>query len=1529
MNARPPRSRRGLFAVVLVVAVLALLPMVVPPSSSTNAPGTTHAPERSTSPLASIASAVPSPSSAVALLGGQPAPSSGAGTFFSSAALPSASVANQACVAGLCYNVSNDVSTNYTSRGILAAAYTTLTDQSPCAGYRPYSVANIAFVTSTNRGQTWTPVRYLGNSDCASAGNGYPDAWQPSITSLANGTLVLVYVEFNLSAGALPPLTPAAWPPTQSRLVATESYTNGVTWTRPTVLNISNPAGAPPGVQYTPAFPSVTAFGQTIYVTWMSLSSEDSMGSIALIDSLNGGATWTPTIQVSTGYGAEYSMDPQALVTPNGNLFIAYTSNISYQSFFFGTEGFLEFLDGGTWAGSVWVASSATNGTYFNYSEVADSIPLYTPGWDQSLNPTSFGPFQTPAPQIAYSAADDALFVAFTAGQMANGSTVCNYFDPNQCLVGDLFFFSSDETGVYWQQGNIGSTVLNAAFVNPATTALNSTDSVLSVAMATDGAGNVQLEAMFYNGSVCFGTACGAATEVVFNTTDEGFSFSQPITVDATYTPDATAWNGEYGSALDLAGTPLFFWSTNTCPTWATTPCTGYPGSNLGVAQVELSGPFTGSDTTTIFFNESGLPSGLTWSASVMGNDRSGLSGSTLSVAGVPEGTQILWSVPNLNLTTAHYDANGVTTPASPGVLHRPLSVLTQFYEFVPVTFSLILPSLGGPACNPYAFFTELDICPTFAPSCWSFSEEEDYGCYNIYLSPVPPTGEEWMPYDAPISVGIDPLLLNCNATTGAFVFCDMSIWNLTLLGWSGVGPGSVSSPNGNITFNPTGPVTETATFLLTGECNWEYDSFGIPPLYYEGCVNLSAPLNIAEHGLPAGTEWGVSLSGAAGRGSTVATAPDEIIENNAGVGLGGIVPWNVPTANPTVVWKASSDVASTVALPLANTVLVNYTQVSYTALSVPVDLRTLGLPSGLAGNLSLMDLNTGTTYAWSVGSAGINATLPGGEYLVNASAILTTDGVSYSVAEVYMTSALVNETNQSALAPAAVVLGGASTVTIAFTPEDWVTIGAGADGSASPTSRWVPYGDTITLHAYADTGYHFLGWVGTGLGSTSGPQASLPQVVIQPGGPVTEVATFAVNGAPTWSVTVTPSGLPTGATYTVTLGGTSYSGAGSSLVIGNLSSGTYPLGFPTVPDVGSTIARASEVSVTASTGLSTGGTELTVDQNLTVSPVYATEYLVSITVVGSGTVSLGPGTYWESAQTTLDVLATPAAGQVFAGWSGSFDGEPSSLLTNTTLLSVTLTGSINAVARFSPAPPVTSATYVLTVQSSGLPSGTAWEFDLNGTTLGAAGTTSALTLGGLNGSYTVVVPTVYGAAGVRYVPLNVSSSSTPVTSNTSVTVAFQEQVLVSVAASGAGSAGGGGWYGYQTMVSLRATSTGGVFDGWSGSGAGSYSGMTLNASFLALGPVSETASFVPAGSASASNTASTPLLDYVGVGLVVAVLLGVGVAEGYLMARRRRPPPAAAAPRARPPPPTTRPSGTRSLPPARPPSGGGPAGPA
>ena len=1424
---------------------------------------------------------------------------SGPGTFYTSEALPSPPLGQEACSFGSCFNVSNDVSTTVTPHGLLVAAYTTLSDHSPCGSLRSSSVSNIALVTSGNQGATWSHAQILGNPVCTQSG--YPDAWEPAVASLANGTLVLAYVEYGLPSGEMPPLTPYTWPPTESRLVVTESFDNGSHWTVPTVLNISNPASAPPGLQFTPALPSIATVGQTIYITWMSLTTENSAGNIALVVSTNGGAVWSPTVPVAAGVEAGYSMDPQATIGPGGELVIAYTANVSQSSGFCGSNGCAGYFPP-VWEGSVWVATSVSNGTEFDYSMVAPNVPLGSPGWDPNANPTSYGPFETPAPQVAYASASGQLYVAFTAGQIANDSTFCD-FGQYACLVDGLYFFNSSNDGATWSYGDINTTVVNATAIDPSTFNPNATDSITSVAIATRGH-TVDIEAGYYDGTLCAaGPECGIQTEVVFSTTNSGRNFTAPATIAADYTPFAYAWTGEYTSIAEVHAGPRFFWSLNSCPGYALSPCGAYPYSNLPVAQVEESEFFNGTASATLSFVAHGVTTPANWTMDILGNVRAGPANGSLSVSGVPTGFPIYFDVQGLNESTAAYYVfpSGVN-PQSPVTLTANTTVNVHFVRYVPVTVALNVPDPNGVICQET--LGTFAGCPSFSPACLDedLGGEYDQSCFSLYVTPTPPSGVQWVPAGQPQTFSIVPFPQPyCYYPDGGiygYSFCNYFQFKLDPLGWAGAGPGSVSTPQRNVTFAPEGPVTETASFLYTGLCIWYYDYYMGTLQFTEfyGCQNVTAPLAIQENGLPNGATWGVTLSGAAGNGTVSATAGEPIVNDSADIGPATISAWNVPSASPGMVYVANISQPSPMLLPVSGTIWVNYTLEPAANLSVPVEVEELGLPPGLAGNATLVDNGDDVSTAVTTGASGTSVTVPGGSYTINATPIITTTGIAYYPAEIYATVSLAGAVNQSSVSPSTVNLEGPATVILAYATEYWVAVTAGPGGTVSTPSQWVPAGGSLGLDATPNAGYSFLYWAGTGVGAAAGTSADLAQVAILPGGPVTEFAVFGPTPAASWTVTVVASGIPLDQPYSVSLGGATFTGSGS-FAIANVSSGTYTVGVPTVAAAGTSLVRYSESGLSASRGLA--GDQLTVTADLILELAFSTQFLVSVSTTGTGSVDVASGPTWYDANTTLDVTATPGPGQQFLGWWASVGDNPSTLEGQSPELSIVIATSVNLVAEFGPAPPSALVTYALGVNETGLPSGTAWAFTLS-PGAGASGTSSTLTASGLNGTYALGVPIVYAALGVRYVPAAGANQSIVVTSDRAASVAFTAEVLVMVSASGGGTGSGGGWVPVGSSYSLSAAPApaGLVFLGWQGSGSGNYTGPNASAAFVPTGPVTETATYGPAPAAAAASP-STPWTDYLAIGLIAVALLGVGLWQGLASARRRAPtaPPARPAP--------------------------------
>ncbi|MGI0156294.1 MAG: InlB B-repeat-containing protein, partial [Thermoplasmata archaeon] len=92
--------------------------------------------------------------------------------------------------------------------------------------------------------------------------------------------------------------------------------------------------------------------------------------------------------------------------------------------------------------------------------------------------------------------------------------------------------------------------------------------------------------------------------------------------------------------------------------------------------------------------------------------------------------------------------------------------------------------------------------------------------------------------------------------------------------------------------------------------------------------------------------------------------------------------------------------------------------------------------------------------------------------------------------------------------------------VPIGYATSYWVSITASTGGTASPNSGWFPADKTTQLNAFPTGTQQFTKWVGTGIGSYSGTNASQTITV---GGPIEEVAQFQT---PTHATSTTVSSI-------------------------------------------------------------------------------------------------------------------------------------------------------------------------------------------------------------------------------------------------------------------------------------------------------------------------------------------------------------------------------------------------------------------
>jgi Divergent InlB B-repeat domain len=1403
---------------------------------------------------------------------------SGRGTFFQTSDAGSVPSTHRSCFAATCVNVTNDPSLNLTTRGVLAVAYTAYTNDSSCASMAAYAHSEVGFRSSTNGGTTWSTAQFLGNPDCSSGtGKDYPSAWEPSLTSLGNGTLVLAYVEYNVSAAGFTSLPyvqfgPVTWNVNYDRLVLRESYDNGSHWTTPTVLNSSANLALNNGA-YAPQRPWASATGQTVYVAWMNWSENFgtvfnyttytyvpvgfASASVHLVASTNGGSSFAAPVTLvskATAWG-NYAMNPSVLIQPSGELLIVYVTNLTFHPLFDCGNGCFTAV----WTVDIVLASSTTNGSSFTYVDAEPNMPVPV---------LSNGPFTDPSPQLAYSAATGQLFLAFTSMRFHPWCTpqygCLSYEDPAV-----VFVTNSSTNGASWSALTVPAIADLAELIT--------TSSVfLLPAIGVNATGGLDLAMTFVDGSQCQPNAPYACRqyEAFLTSADNGATFSPPVFVTGNssvfpFIGSGTAFGtitplGEYATMITAGSASWFGWTNAVCPPGLAPGSCNYP-SALGGSGIEISQPFTGVGTT-LTFHPTGLPGGASWQVNVLGNVRTGTS--DLGFSGVPAGDNVSW-YPIQNVSTG-YGIRSAPTAVAPA---SPITVLAN--TTIAVTFST-------------QYLLNVEAIPPFTPPpggvgnyCYGgpiIWDNPSCTTASMNITPVPGANWETPGTVVPLSVVNTTLYCGPAATCGSTDYA-----NVTFLSWSGSGNGSYSglSPNANVTMS--GPINDTASFQVNG---WCYYSYTPPTTPY--CVLNTQSIVFQETGLPTGTNWSVTVSNANASNTNSSSTGILVATGPFTSGVASFSVWSIP-APAGKYWVPSTAPISPVVLPEGSVVQVTFTLESVSGGSFPVELLAQGLPSGTNWSYSLDGALGGVQ-----GSAQTELLLTGGFHNVSAPTVVLENQTAYSLTLVQVQEFVLNQAPQNFTSfPARASIAGPAIVYLNFSLAFLLSIASSAGGNVTPASQWVVPGQSVTLDATADTGFYFVGWTGSGPGAVT---SKLARITVNPGGAVREVATFARIPAPTWTVSVTSSGLPSSVVYSVTLGNHTYSGAGS-FTIALLATGSYALAVPYAYMNGTDLTRFVPTAVTPS--FTAAGDQVVIGTNGTIQVAFAAESVVSLTANVGGTVGWsatsppalgstagGPGASWVESGTSVSWTASPATGFTFVGWSGTGAGS-----VNTTALTApsTINGPVQESAAFAPIPPPAVSGFTLTLVPAGLASGALWNASVG--TTGGSSVGGPIVVGGLNGSYTVSVPAIYTAPGVRYV--NGSGSFTVmVHAALSVTVSFSQEVHLTVTGSAGGTVTpGSAWVPAGTILTLTATPNAtSAFVGWNGTGAGAYTGSLTSTPVTLTGPIVEVATFAPVYAPVKTSTTTTSTNGiWISLGLLAALLVA-GLVVGLIVGRRRPP---------------------------------------
>jgi YVTN family beta-propeller protein len=537
------------------------------------------------------------------------------------------------------------------------------------------------------------------------------------------------------------------------------------------------------------------------------------------------------------------------------------------------------------------------------------------------------------------------------------------------------------------------------------------------------------------------------------------------------------------------------------------------------------------------------------------------------------------------------------------------------------------------------------------------------------------------------------------------------TLWYLNATGF----PSANSTSNAIATSLPNGTCWSTvqssneqyapypANFNLTvaGKALYENVSFTL----------VTYQLNFTETGIPSGTDWSVTLNGVNHHSTNVTVTfiePNGTYNYTVGA-LPGYVP--NPSSGQAVVDGANSTMA-----------------VTWAPFVYDVNFTESGLPSGTSWSVTLNGTPSGST------SSGISFTEPNGTY-------------AFTVGPVSGYSASPGSGN-------AYVRGSATSVQVTFVyvpPTGQYLVYFNESGLPSGTN-WsvtlagVQRSSTSGTVSFVETNNTYTFTVGAVAGYSASPSSG--KVTVD-GKATADSITFTSNAPGRYSVTFTENGLPSGTTWSVTLGAGTFQSSAPTISFTE-TNGTYPFSVGTVSGF---TADPSSGTVTVSGSA--------VPKAITFAPLPPGEYQVEL-----GETGLPTGTNWSvtlggaqqfSTGSTITFTETNSTYSYTVGQVTGYTVSPSSgkVTVDGLPVSVTVTFTANALT-----------TYDLAFTESGLPSGTSWSITLAGSTLTSASPT--ITFTELNGTYTYTVGTVPG-----YTPSPATASVTVDGNAVSVTIQF------------------------------------------------------------------------------------------------------------------------------------------------------------
>ena len=515
-----------------------------------------------------------------------------------------------------------------------------------------------------------------------------------------------------------------------------------------------------------------------------------------------------------------------------------------------------------------------------------------------------------------------------------------------------------------------------------------------------------------------------------------------------------------------------------------------------------------------------------------------------------------------------------------------------------------------------------------------------------------------------PLHAGIYPILF---AETGLPVG---TTWSVNLAAHVQVSVGSTilfSEPNGTYRFT-SGTVTGFSVSPGTGLLTVAGTSAG-QAIVYTPAVAGTYGITFTQSGLPAGTTWSVSLNGTVLNSSTASITFLEVNGTYAYV-VGLVAGYSASPASGTVgVHGASVTVGITFSSTLPGLYSVSFVESGLT-LGTSWSVTLNGSFKGAVGS-TINFLERNGTFHYTVGAvSGFTATPSSGNVTVNGGP------VTVSIAFVPTTSA------EGAVYPVTFTqtglpsnVGWEISAFLLNPAHPSMLFGQGAEGTQMELA--LPNG-TYPWHVAAEN----VSYVATPSGgniTVNGAAVAAPQIRFS-----TIVPTSTV-----YPVVFTESGLPSGATWSVTLNGTTYNAAaGSSITISEKNGTAYF--YYVLTSASGMAAEPSQGAVTVDGGA------------VSVHILFQEVYTVSFTETG-----LASGVYWSvrlnfSGNTfrwgTPGNFSEPNGTYPFQASAPGYTAVPSAGF-------VTVNGHNVGVAITFTRVPLTNVTFT----ESGLPSGSFW----------------------------------------------------------------------------------------------------------------------------------------------------------------------------------------------------------------------------